>query len=1475
MAVAESLDRIAGFLTGKRLLITGSTGFLGQPLVEKILWAAPEVERIWVLIRPKRRFGGDLEPPEERLQKELFSSSVFDRLRYRHGEGLQAFLEERVVAVGGDISEDGLGIEPGLRDELQRTLDVVINSAAVVAFDAPIDDALELNTMGAGRVADFAAGCDHALLLHVSTAYVCGATNETIPEIIHHDGDPSAGEPFPPRRFADPALDIEHIRALIRRVEEEGHGPEVRRELVHSFVQRRQGRGADRSEPRRDMIQNLRGRWIKNRLVEEGMAWARQRGWNDTYTYTKALGEQVVLARRGHPPTAIVRPAIIESSLAEPSPGWLDGLRMADPLIAAIGKGRLRSLPLDPDVTLDLVPVDMVVNAMLAALPRLAEDGGLAVYQVATGARNAAKMGHLHNLIVRYFQANPMFDRRGEPIRVKPLSFPPPPVFRFQHRLKSVPLTQAENALEWLIERGIAAATLSRTRRRIAAARAALDKLYYYGELYEPYLNLDCRFLVDETMRLYEWLSPDDRRRFNFDVSRINWRHYMQVHIAGVKKHILKIERAGTLEVDDEDAARQASVSTIFDLLEATARRLPDGIALQMKRDEEWQTMTFAELREAALAIGDGLLRLGLRKGDRVVLWSENQPAWGAAYMGATSVGLIVVPLDAQTWHREVWSTARFTEARAILASSGCFAEFTAEELAVNERERHSIPLLDVEDGCRPFDRDEYPRSTRPPLAAEPVPRPEVDSDDPASIIFTTGTAVDPRGAVHTHQNFLSNLFGISRVLSVSEQDRFLSVLPLYHALEFTCGFLAPIHHGGTVTYARSLKPRVILEAMRETGTTIMLGVPTLYALIREDLERRVLGVGKSPIRSNLMETTKQISRSWERTFSRSIGRQIFSRVHQEMGGGIRFFVSGGSALGRELYQDYQAMGLTIYEGYGLTETAPVLTVNPLYQSRAGSCGKPLPGVELRLWHTDSDGVGEIIVQSPSLMNGYFKNPGATERVIIDGWFHTGDLGWVDADGYLYITGRIKDVIVTGGGKNVYPIDLEAIYRAIPAVREICVVGVPSGLTEEVHAVVVPERNAVEEAGDLAEVRKLVQRDIQALARELPSYHRVQQLHVWGEPLPRNRSGEIDRAAVRERVRKGIRAPTPAPAEGGRERLADAIGRELARLSGFPAGEIRLDRDLYDDLGLDSLKAIELFLVLEHELGIPLDDDEASRVRTVEELLAAAGVPSRARARPPAARRPEIRSALPFDERSVLDRWLFESAVLGLETLYGSYFDLTIELPEHLPRKSPYLLAANHSSHLDAPAILSAVRRIRGSGAARAIHVLGARDYFFDTALKRWFFSTFLNVVPIEREEASLAGLRMVKSILAGGESALIFPEGTRSRSGGIQPFKPGLGLLAWELGVPIVPVRISGTHDALPAGRTLPKRGKVTVTFGTPVTMDSYREAGESLPHDILYRTIASDVRKTIIELGNGAATGGMETEPPAGEREAAGPAA
>jgi long-chain acyl-CoA synthetase len=340
------------------------------------------------------------------------------------------------------------------------------------------------------------------------------------------------------------------------------------------------------------------------------------------------------------------------------------------------------------------------------------------------------------------------------------------------------------------------------------------------------------------------------------------------------------------------------------------------------------------------------------------------------------------------------------------------------------------------------------------------------------------------------------------------------------------------------------------------------------------------------------------------------------------------------------------------------------------------------------------------------------------------------------------------------------------------------------------------------------------------------------------------RERAADEAAARAPVEAGARTPGR---DGDRRQ---AIVEEIARLARVAAADVRPESRLAEDLGLDSLQAIELLLYLDHALGVSLDDETAARIRTVGELLGQ--VP--AQARPEAPRRPRttppVRSALPHHERPAIDRALSGTFRAGLKALYRGYFDLEVRGAERIPAEPPYILAANHSSHLDAPAVLAAVELARGPEAARRLHMLGARDYFFDTSLKKWFFSTFLNVVPIEREETSLAGLRMVKRILSSGESALIFPEGTRSRTGEIDAFKPGLGLLARELEVPIVPVHIGGTFAAMPAGKVVPRPGKVVVAFGEPVTMDAYR--GDGAPsRDEVYRRIAADVRDTIVDLG------------------------
>ena len=857
---------------------------------------------------------------------------------------------------------------------------------------------------------------------------------------------------------------------------------------------------------------------------------------------------------------------------------------------------------------------------------------------------------------------------------------------------------------------------------------------------------------------------------------------------------------------------------TIVELVKTQASRIPDRVALQMANEGEWEQYTYSETYALSREVAWQLWQSGLRQEDRVVLVSENQPEWCIAYLAAVQIGAAVVPLDAQTPTREILAITEFTDAKLILVSESVL-EQSGEMLSAAGRGLHNI-----NENCEIVGATtEVGRTSSVEIPAD-FPDVAVTPDTVASIIFTMGTTVEAKGAMLTHGGFMSNVQAVAKALPPTDTERILSALPLYHALSFSCSLLMALYSGTTATYVNALRPTTLLRTMREAKTTAFIGVPRLFQMLQGTIERQAARTDTP-------------------------GNTLAEKAQAVMGGEIRVLVSGGASLADTIYDGFQKFGMTLYQGYGMTETAPVLSVNPYLKSRQGSVGPAVEGVKLRIDTPDSDGIGEIIAKGPSTMKGYYQNPDATEKAIRDGWLYTGDLGYMDADGYLYLTGHCKDIIVPASGKNVYPVELEALYRESPAISEICVVGVPyeDGSDTAIHAVIVP--TAPDER-----TRSEVQEHVQACAKALPSYQQFHKFHLWEAALPKSADGTIDRQSLRhnlgarlkeiERQQEDAAAAVENDApDVPRTDIPEEILSPLARLARMPTHQILRESRLDTDLGLDSLTRLDLLLVLENRLGETIPDALLANLETVGDVVELTETFHTETAT--AMNGGEQKEVPAFRE---VPRWYARAFRAAITGLYRHYFSLKCYGLEHIPEGKPYILMPNHTSHLDTLTVITAL----GTKAYR-LWTLAARDYWFATRFRGWFARTCLNVLPIEREgnfAEFLQDLRAANEAMAQHNGLLIYPEGTRSVDGTLQPFKPGvLSLLIYGPNVPVIPTYIEGTYHALPKGQNVPKKHPVRIIFGEPLTFPLEKDGTPMDP--TRYQEFLELAQDRVAELG------------------------
>lgn len=885
-----------------------------------------------------------------------------------------------------------------------------------------------------------------------------------------------------------------------------------------------------------------------------------------------------------------------------------------------------------------------------------------------------------------------------------------------------------------------------------------------------------------------------------------------------------------------------------------------DRVAMQIRRGGDWERVTYAALAEQVRALGRALAARGVAPGDRVAILSENRPEWGIAYLGALAAGATAVPMDVQFTDREVENVLRHAGVRWALASGAQAARLLAAGAP-------PVPLnilsLDAE----------APSATLAlgALLAEgaalTAPLPARAPDDPASILYTSGTTGTPKGVMLSHRNFLANTRSILEFGLAGPSDILLAILPLHHSYAFTITLLMPLLLGARIVYVQTLKGPELLRAMQEAEVTILVGVPQLFAMLHRALFEEV-GRKRLAVRI-LFRGMVRLSESVKASVGWNAGRLLFGQVHRKFGGKLRIMASGGARLDPAIARDFSRLGFTFLEGYGLTETAPVLTFSPIARPKYGSVGLPIPGVEARILNPDAEGVGEVAVRGSNVMLGYFRNPEATAAVMEEGWFKTGDLGYRDADGYLFLTGRSKEVIVLSSGKNVYPEEVEEHFLQSPFIKEVCLVPAAGpGGSVGLRALVLPDfdyfkrhRATVSEA--------YIGWDMENYARTLPPHKRPTALQIVKEPFPRTRLGKIQRHLVLAQYGAAPGASAvpagaaetegpAAPADG--VLLEHPVSRKVMEALAHASqkkGPIELDDGLEIDLGLDSLGRLELMVSLEQALGVDLPDELGAEAFTVRELLLkvqehaeGAAVPGGAAAAPRRAPWSLILAVPPPpDILQALDRgvgrearWASRGTRLVTMATFKGIFGLRVRGLENVPAAGPLIITPNHDSYLDSFIIGAAVPFT----SLMRLYYLGFEEFFRHPAVAWW--GRCLRVIPVDLDAHLYRALQASAHVLRQGKILCIFPEGSRSIDGTPQPFKRGAAILAKELDVPLVPARIRGSFEAWPRFGTLPRPHRLDVVFGKPVTAGELLAMGGAEPDE--YDRIAARLRDRVLAL-------------------------
>jgi long-chain acyl-CoA synthetase len=902
-------------------------------------------------------------------------------------------------------------------------------------------------------------------------------------------------------------------------------------------------------------------------------------------------------------------------------------------------------------------------------------------------------------------------------------------------------------------------------------------------------------------------------------------------------------------------------MSTFYDQFRECAERWPQNPCLEIQRQDKVESYTYAEVRTMAESIGRWLVESGFPRGSRVAILADNHPKWVAVYLGVIAGGCTAVPLDTAFHGDQVAKLLKDSETTLIFHDQKR-AKTVQEAIA-------GLPVKTVVmDGEAVGDSSAGKLEDILKVGPANFVALESPTEEVAALLYTSGTTADPKGVMLTHGNILGEVTAVASVIKLGSDDSILGLLPLFHVLSQMANLLLPLVNGTRVVYLETLNTTELLRALQERNISVFCVVPQFFYLIHERIFKEVAKRGA------LAQKALRGMMSFNRTLRRvglNAGSLLFKKVHHVFGPRMRVLVTGGSRFTPEIASDFHALGIDILQAYGLTETSGGAFLNPPGHVVIGSVGKPFATVEGKIHEPQPQEsgppVGEIAIRGPIVMKGYWRRDDATAAVLKDGWLHTGDLGYFDASGNLFITGRQKDVIVLSNGKNVYPEEIEAHYLKSPYIKEIAVIGLegtPGNPTKDaLHAVVVPNFDVLKER-KVVNAKEVIRFDIEGLSAELASTKRIGGYEIWQEDLPRTTTRKLKRFEIEKRVRanqaKGvgdggeIAAQKPLTEEDSawlEQPDVESAIKVIREASSNPPAEIGPSSNLELDLGFDSMGRVELLVGLEQQLGGKIEESKLADIYTVRDLVDVL-LASRGGDAPPRAQFAGWKEVLREDPTDPEVLALLNPQPIAAPIMYGisriiglvarTAFHLEVSGVEKLPLTGPFILSSNHQSYID-PAVLASVLSHKLFDGAFAV---GTSEIFGSGIMRK--LAHWLRVIVLDPDANLVPAMRAGAFGLRSGRILFLYPEGERSIDGTPKTFKKGAAILSIHTQVPIVPVAIEGFHDAWPRNKSFQKFAKLKIRIGDPINPPPESEAS-----DEVYAKMTADLKQRIIEMWEG----------------------